>query len=148
MSSTSQELSATVEEVSSKMEVVNESIEQISKGVQDLSATSEEVSASTEEISANTNRLANRASEANTSVDEIKKRAFNIKAKSSKNIQESDLIYKENRSNILNAIEDVKVVDQIKIMADSISSIAEQTNLLALNAAIERFTSKRAFKVD
>ena len=30
-----------------------------------------------------------------------------------------------------------KVVDNIKIMADTIGSIAEQTNLLALNAAIE-----------
>ena len=35
------------------------------------------------------------------------------------------------------AIEDGKVVDSIKVMADTIASIAEQTNLLALNAAIE-----------
>jgi methyl-accepting chemotaxis protein len=37
----------------------------------------------------------------------------------------------------LSAIEDSKVVEQVKMMADSIGSIAEQTNLLALNAAIE-----------
>ena len=35
------------------------------------------------------------------------------------------------------AIEDGKVVDSIKVMADTIGDIAEQTNLLALNAAIE-----------
>ena len=35
------------------------------------------------------------------------------------------------------AIEYGKVVDSIKVMADTIGSIAEQTNLLALNAAIE-----------
>jgi methyl-accepting chemotaxis protein len=137
ISSTSEELSATAEEVSSKMEVVNESIEQISKGVQDLSATTEEVSASTEEISANTNGLANRASEAEVSVGEIKKRALDIKIKASKNIEEGTSIYMENRTNILTAIEDAKIVEEVKVMADSIGSIADQTNLLALNAAIE-----------
>ncbi|MFT8352684.1 methyl-accepting chemotaxis protein [Clostridium saccharoperbutylacetonicum] len=137
ISSTSEELSATAEEVSSKMEVVNESIEQISKGVQDLSATTEEVNASTEEISANTSRLANRASDAEVSVGEIKKRALDIKNKASKNIDESNIIYLENRTNILTAIEEAKVVEEIKIMADSIGDISEQTNLLALNAAIE-----------
>lgn len=137
MSATSEELSATVEEVSSKMEVVNESVEQISKGVQDLSATTEEVSASTEEINANTNELANKANDSKISVKEIKDRALDIKVKASKNIEESTLMYNQNRSNILNAIEEAKVVEEVKIMADSIGNIAQQTNLLALNAAIE-----------
>ena len=137
MSATSEELSATVEEVSSKMESVNESIEQISKGVQDLSSTTEEVSVSTEEITANTNGLANRANDASASVNDIKKRAFDIKDKSVKDIEESNSIYIKNRLHILNAIEEAKVVDEVKMMADSIGSIAEQTNLLALNAAIE-----------
>ncbi|AGX44638.1 methyl-accepting chemotaxis protein [Clostridium saccharobutylicum] len=137
MSATSEELSATVEEVSSKMEVVNQSVEQISKGVQDLSATTEEVSASTEEISASTNELANRANDSEVSVNEIKERAVDIKVKASKNIEEGTVIYDQNRSNILKAIEKVKVVEDVKIMADSIGSIAQQTNLLALNAAIE-----------
>ena len=137
ISATSEELSATTEEISSKMEVVNETTEQISKGVQDLSATTEEVNASTEEISSTTNLLAKDADNALTSINEIKKRAVDIKSKASNNIQKSNLIYEENRSNILNAIEDSKVVSQVKIMADSIGSIAEQTNLLALNAAIE-----------
>lgn len=35
------------------------------------------------------------------------------------------------------AIEDGKVVESIKVMAETIGGIAEQTNLLALNAAIE-----------
>lgn len=137
MSATSEELSATVEEVSSKMESINESIEQISRGVQDLSSTTEEVSASTEEITANTNKLSNRANDASASVNDIKKRAFYIKDKAVNEIKESNTIYMKNRSQILNAIEEAKVVDEVKIMADSIGSIAEQTNLLALNAAIE-----------
>ncbi|GFP75718.1 Methyl-accepting chemotaxis protein 1 [Clostridium fungisolvens] len=49
----------------------------------------------------------------------------------------SKKIYREKQINILRAIEDGKVVEEIKVMADSIASIASQTNLLALNAAIE-----------
>ncbi|WP_160684180.1 methyl-accepting chemotaxis protein [Clostridium sp. C2-6-12] len=137
ISATSEELSATTEEISSKMEVVSESTEQIAKGVQDLSATTEEVTASTEEISSTTNLLTREADNALISIDEIKKRAVDIKSKASNNIEKSNVIYEENRTNILNAIETSKVVNEVKIMADSIGNIAEQTNLLALNAAIE-----------
>ncbi|WP_234124023.1 methyl-accepting chemotaxis protein [Clostridium hydrogenum] len=137
MSSASEELSATAEEVSSKMEVVSESVGRIANGVQVLSATTEEVSASTEEISANTNELASNAHDSKVSVNNIKKRAFDIKAKASKNIEEGTVVYDQSRSNILKAIEKAKVVDEVKIMADSIGDIAQQTNLLALNAAIE-----------
>ena len=137
ISATSEELSATAEEVSSKMEIVNESTEQISKGIRDLSASTEEISASAEEIGANTNELAKKASDAEVSVSEIKKRALDIKEKAAKNIELGNSIYHEKRSNILKAIEDAKVVGEVKLMADSIGSIAEQTNLLALNAAIE-----------
>ena len=119
------------------MEIVNESTEQISKGVQDLSATTEEVNASAEEISSTTNILSKSANDATVSVNEIKKRAIDIKDKALKNIEKSNLIYDKNRSNILKAIEDSKVVEEVKMMADSIGNIAEQTNLFALNAAIE-----------
>lgn len=137
ISATSEELSATTEEISSKMEVVKESTEQISKGVQDLSATTEEVTASTEEISSTTNILTKEAENALVSVEEIKQRALNIKVTASANIEKSNLIYQENRKNILEAIEEAKIVSEVKMMADSIASIAEQTNLLSLNAAIE-----------
>ena len=46
-------------------------------------------------------------------------------------------MYDEKEKAILEAIEDIKVVEEIKAMAQVISGIAEQTNLLALNAAIE-----------
>ncbi|AJH00394.1 chemotaxis protein [Clostridium beijerinckii] len=137
ISATSEELSATTEEIASKMEIVNESTEHISKGVQDLSATTEEVTASTEEISSAINSIAKDAENSLVSVNEIKERAYNIRNKSSKNIEESNLIYDKNRLNILESIENSKIVSEVRIMANSIGSIAEQTNLLALNAAIE-----------
>jgi methyl-accepting chemotaxis protein len=137
ISAASEELSATAEEVASKMEIVNESTEQISKGAQDLSSTTEEISASTEQINADTNELAQTAADAGTSVSEIKKRAISIKEKAAKEIQIGSELYEEKQSNILKAIEEGKVVNEVKKMADSIGNIASQTNLLALNAAIE-----------
>ncbi|PJI07728.1 MULTISPECIES: methyl-accepting chemotaxis protein [Clostridium] len=137
ISATSEELSATTEEISAKMESVNESTGQISNGVQDLSATTEEVSASAEEINATADVLSKDANSAENSVQEIANRAVKIKNEASKSIEKGNSIYDESRSNILKAIEESKVVKEVKTMADSIGSIAEQTNLLALNAAIE-----------
>jgi len=137
ISATSEELSATTEEISSKMEIIHGSTEHISNGVQDLSATTEEVNASAEEISSTTSMLSKSANDATVSIDEIKVRAIDIKDKAIDNIEKSNVIYDKNRSNILKAIEDAKVVSEVKMMADSIGNIAEQTNLLALNAAIE-----------
>jgi len=131
------ELSATTQEISSRMEIVNQSVNQISNGTQDLSVTTQEITDSTKEISATTNKLAQNARDAAISVSEIHKYATDIKYKSLKNIEKSNLIYNENRLNILKAIEDSKVVEEVKMMTVSIGEIAEQTNLLALNAAIE-----------
>lgn len=132
-----EELSAITEEVSSKVEIVSESTEQIARGAQDLSATTEEVNASVQEISATTNEFASKAKDATISVNNIKKRAFDIKEKATKNIEEGNLIYNEKYSDIIKSIEEGKVVEEVKTMADSIGDIAAQTNLLALNAAIE-----------
>ncbi|MFL0247168.1 methyl-accepting chemotaxis protein [Candidatus Clostridium stratigraminis] len=137
ISSTSEELSATTEEISSQMEAVNESTEQISRGSQDLSATTEEVSASSEEIGSNTDELSNRADIAAVSAREIKNRAVDVKTKAVGNIEDANIVYEEKQSSIIKAIEDGKVVEEVRTMADSIASIASQTNLLALNAAIE-----------
>ena len=137
MSAKSQELSATTEQISAQMDTVNEATDQIARRTEGLSATTQEVTASAEEIGDTTNTLAKGANDATISVSQIKKRAINIKDTALKNIEESNLIYIGNRENILKAMENSRVVGEVKMMADSVGEIAEQTNLLALNAAIE-----------
>ncbi|RII36057.1 methyl-accepting chemotaxis protein [Clostridium chromiireducens] len=137
INSSGEELSATTQEVSAKMEEINEATQQISNGAQDLSTATEEVSASAEEIGATTSEIANRANDAATSVNEIKKRSLQIKEKATENIGEGNRIYEEKKLNILKAIEDGRIVNKVKSMAEAIGDIASQTNLLALNAAIE-----------
>lgn len=133
----SEELTAITEEVSATMENVSESIDQISRGSMDLSATTEEVSASTEEIGSTTVTLTKKAEDANTAAKEIQNRAIKVKDNAAQAIKESNEIYEKQRVNIIKAIEEGKVVEQVIVMADSVANISSQTNLLALNAAIE-----------
>ncbi|MDT8719620.1 methyl-accepting chemotaxis protein [Clostridium sp. 19966] len=137
MTASSEELSSATEEIASIMHLTEDSSSNIAAGSEDLNAITEEVSASIQEMSSNTTELSNKSEETMNSVLEITERATNIKNKASKNIEEGNSIYENTKANMIKAIEDGKVVEDVKLMADSIGSIAEQTNLLALNAAIE-----------
>jgi len=90
-----------------------------------------------EEVNLGITQLASNSTESSQKAIESKERATDIKEKGfdSKNV--ADKLYEEKQHNILNAIEQGKVVSEIGIIAKSIASIAEQTNLLALNANIE-----------
>lgn len=137
VSASSEELSATVEEITAKVENVNSFTNDIVRDTQEASATTEEISASVEEINAGVNELSQRATEGSGESLEIKNRAEKIRDKGFQSKDMANKIYDSKQGDILKAIEEGKVVQDIKIMADSIAQIAAQTNLLALNAAIE-----------
>ncbi|MEW8994156.1 methyl-accepting chemotaxis protein [Clostridium sp.] len=137
MSVSSEELSAIVEEVSSKAEVIDEAVNNIAAGMQESSTTTEEISASVQEVDSSINVLSLKAMGGSNNANEFKGRATDVKNNSEKAIAETRNLYDIKQKNMEKAIEDGKVVDSIKIMADTIGSIAQQTNLLALNAAIE-----------
>lgn len=137
MTASSEELSAIVEEVSSKTESIDEAVNNITAGMQESSATTEEISASVQEVDSSINILSSKAMEGSNNANEFKGRATEVKNNSEKAIAETRNLYDIKQNNMEKAIEDGKVVDSIKIMADTIGSIAQQTNLLALNAAIE-----------
>lgn len=137
MSASSQELSATVEEITAKFEDINVLTKEINSGVHETSATAEEISASVQEVDSSVAILAGKAVDGSNSANEINNRAMKIKKDSKIAYEITDEIYREIEEEVLKDIEQGKVVNDIKIMADSIGSIADQTNLLALNAAIE-----------
>ncbi len=137
MSASSEELSATVEELSSRSISIEEAVRNITSNMQESSAGAEEMSASIQEVDSSINELSKKAMDGSNNSNEFKERAMTVKDNSQKAIQESHKVFIEKQENMKQAIKEGEVVDNIKIMADTIAGIAEQTNLLALNAAIE-----------
>jgi methyl-accepting chemotaxis protein len=137
MSALSQELSANVEEVSAKLQEVDSSSIKINKTMTETSATTEEIAASVQEVNLSMENLAAKASEGSTNAEKIKRRAEKVKEDSRVAIKNTAEVREQKEKNIRKAIEDARVVEEVKLMADAIADIAEQTNLLSLNAAIE-----------
>jgi len=137
MSASSEELSATAEELSSKTKEMDSAIKDITSGIQETSAASQQITASVEEVDSNINELSEKATEGSNNSVKSKEVATIAQKKGKDAIIEVRALYAEKKNSMLKAIEDGKVVDNIKVMADAIASIAAQTNLLALNAAIE-----------
>lgn len=146
MSASSEELSATVQELTSKTEEIDNAITNIACEMQETSAVSEEVTASVEEVNASINELSEKAMEGSNNANQFKERATGVKEKGKEAIKEARDLYTEKKKNMLKAIKDGKIVDNIKVMADTIASIANQTNLLALNASIESARAGEAGK--
>lgn len=133
----SEELSATVEEMSSQLESVSSYTSQISQETQQTSAITEEMSASIQEVDASIVELSDNSVEGSSEILKIKEKAVKISDQGERSKSTAEGLYKEKHKNIIQAIEEGKVVDDIRMMADAIAGIADQTNLLALNASIE-----------
>jgi len=133
----SEELSATVEELASRAVNIDEAVSNINNNMHDSSAGTEEISASIQEVDSSINILSQKAMDGSANSNVAKERATEVKKNSQKAIVKTREIFSEKQQKMIKVIEDGKVVDNIRVMADTIADIAEQTNLLALNAAIE-----------
>ena len=147
MSALSEELSANVEEVSAKLEQVDNSSMNINITMTETSATAEEIAASIEEVNLSMENLAAKASEGSINAEKIKRRAEKVKKDSKIAIENTAEVREQKEKNIRKAIEDAKVVEEVKVMADAIAEIAEQTNLLSLNAALKQQEQENQVKV-
>ena len=137
LNSISEELSQSVDRLSTKSEEINIAVKEISNGIQDTSASSEEITASIEEVDSSINVLASKAAEGSNNSNKSIKRVEKVQENVKTSIQGSKSVYEEQKEKIIKAIEEGKVVEQISVMANTISNLSERTNLLALNAAIE-----------
>lgn len=137
VSASSEELSATLEEVAGNFEEIDQNIASIVGNIQEINATTEELAATVEQVDSGISQLTSDASESGSQSAEIQKRAVIIKSKGFESREVAKKLSGEKEIQIVNAIEQGKVVEEIAIFAESISSIADQTNLLAINAAIE-----------
>lgn len=137
MNASSEELTATMEEVSATMMNIKQSTKEISEGNIGLNASTAEVSVTSRQIATLTEDLYQKAMDGDTASTEIMERALNVKVKAEQSSITANNLYNEKEIKIKKAMEEIKVVEQITIMADAIGQISKQTNLLALNASIE-----------
>ncbi len=137
ITSSSNHLSEVTEKASHEFLLIDESIKNISDSVQTSSAATEQVSAATTEVGNSVTVLNKKSKEGSMVSQEVLDSANKLKKSSQESSDKSNMIYKEKQARIQELIKQAKVVDEIKIMADSIFSISAQTNLLSLNASIE-----------
>lgn len=137
VSSSSEELSATVEEINGQVQSVGSATQEIAAGMEETSAAIEEIGASGYQISSLSNALVEDAVHGNENALEIARRAEDMKHNAETSKKEAYSTYVERQREIKSSIEKSAVVEEIKVMSDSIQAISEQINLLALNAAIE-----------
>lgn len=137
VSSSSKDLSNASKNILYKSENVNDAVKDIACDLQENSAAVEEITASIEEVDSSISELSSKAMESSSNAADFKKRAVEIEKSSSDSINKTMKLYGEKREKLIKAIEDGKVVEEIKTMTEVISGIAEKTNLLSLNASIE-----------
>ncbi len=131
------ELSVSAEELNTQGQNINAGAEQIAAGMEETAASAEEMLASGTEISNGAGRLAGKAAEGSRIVQDIEKKAQLMRTNAEASRGATLTMYQHKQAEILAAIKNGEVVQEIRIMAETIDGIAGQTNLLALNAAIE-----------
>lgn len=132
-------ISGNITQIGATMEETESSVDHQTKSIQGIDATCVDVSAAVEKLAEDAQTMAGRANEIVTKVDEVVPKLM-------KNKENATAIVSDSRTRLEEAIEGVKVIEQIENVSSSIQKIASQTNLLALNASIEAARAGEAGK--
>lgn len=133
-------------ELDEDLEGISATTEELSANTEETAAASEEMTATSQEIERAVQSIAENSGKGAIAAKDISARAETTKERMDESLEKTSAILLETRVKLEKAIEDSKVVEQIRILSDSIMSIAEQTNLLALNASIEAARAGEAGK--
>ena len=141
-----QEIDTSIQALDDQIENVSATTEELAAGMEETAASSEEINAMSHEIESAAKSIAERSQDGANEADEIRERAVKIKKDTDENDRRTRSIHEEINESLTKALEDIKVVDQINVLAKSIMDITGQTNLLALNASIEAARAGEAGK--
>lgn len=141
-----QEIDDNIQALDEEIENVSATTEELAAGMEETAASSEEINAMSHEIESAAKSIATRSQDGATEADDIRDRAIGIKKTTTENDERTKAIHAEINEGLTKALEDIKVVDQIGVLAESIMEITGQTNLLALNASIEAARAGEAGK--
>lgn len=141
-----QEIDDNIQALDEEIENVSATTEELAAGMEETAASSEEINAMSHEIESAAKSIATRSQDGATEADDIRDRAVGIKKTTTENDERTKAIHAEINEGLTKALEDIKVVDQIGVLAESIMEITGQTNLLALNDSIEAARAGEAGK--
>ena len=141
-----QEIDDNIQALDEEIENVSATTEELAAGMEETAASSEEINAMSHEIESAAKSIATRSQDGATEADDIRDRAVGIKKTTTENDERTKAIHAEINEGLTKALEDIKVVDQIGVLTESIMEITGQTNLLALNASIEAARAGEAGK--
>ena len=141
-----QEIDDNIQALDEEIENVSATTEELAAGMEETAASSEEINAMSHEIESAAKSIGTRSQDGATEADDIRDRAVGIKKTTTENDERTKAIHAEINEGLTKALEDIKVVDQIGVLAESIMEITGQTNLLALNASIEAARAGEAGK--
>ena len=141
-----QEIDDNIRALDEEIENVSATTEELAAGMEETAASSEEINAMSHEIESAAKSIATRSQDGATEADDIRDRAVGIKKTTTENDERTKAIHAEINEGLTKALEDIKIVDQIGVLAESIMEITGQTNLLALNASIEAARAGEAGK--
>ena len=112
------------------------SVEHISASMEE-SAALQELNTMTVSVKENTENSVNKAQQGLELANSIENESIQIHKQTINSKEIIENIYEECNLKLKEALEKVKIVENIEMLSHSILDITEQTNLLALNAAIE-----------
>ena len=141
-----QNIDTNIQALDEQIENVSSTTETLAAGMEETAASSQEINAMSHEIESAAKNIATRSQDGATEADAIRERAIGIKKDITQNDQHTRAIHNEINEGLSKALEDIKVVNQIGVLAESIMQITGQTNLLALNASIEAARAGEAGK--
>ncbi|WP_234122587.1 methyl-accepting chemotaxis protein [Clostridium hydrogenum] len=137
MNTSSHELLISTKTSSSSINTINSTSSILSEDALSLMNSTQKANLSIAEIVDTNKSLLNKIMIALDSSNEMEARAAQMKEKVTNSLDKANMTYSEKQEKILRAIEAGKIVEEIKLMSDTIKEISAQTNLLALNASIE-----------
>ena len=132
-----QQIDVDVQNLDDEIGDVSATTQELAAGMEETAASSEQIDSMSHEIESAAKNIATRSQDGALEADQIRDRALGIKGEATDNDNRTKAIHAEIDEELNKALADIKVVDQIGVLAESIMQITAQTNLLALNASIE-----------
>jgi methyl-accepting chemotaxis protein len=126
------EISAMLQETGANVDSQTESIRQIDSNCSDVAGAADKLAAQAQEMAARSGEIVNRVEKIVPELLQDKTNAVGMA--------------NDSRTRLSDAIESVKVINEITTVSQAIQEIASQTNLLALNASIEAARAGEAGK--